>query len=99
MTANKIGPANTDSGDGNSTINDQANDEESSKNEESKKEESKKEEPKKEESCHTKIKEFFRDKWIVILGIFIGLGTVQDSSRSSFQCLIKKLWIYKSTCW
>ena len=43
------------------------------------------------DSCRSKIKEFFRDKWIVILGLFIGLGTVQDSSSSSFQCLIKKL--------
>ena len=44
-----------------------------------------------EKSCRSKIKEFFRDKGIVILGLFIGLGTVQDSSSSSFQCLIKKL--------
>ena len=44
-----------------------------------------------EKTCSTKIVEFFRDKGIVILGIFISLGTVQDSSRSSFQCLIKKL--------
>ena len=36
-------------------------------------------------TCCSEVKEFFFEKGIVILGIFIGLGNVQHSSKSSFQ--------------